>query len=135
MLSFILIYVSLHLDLSCADFLFVFFLPLLFYFHEFSLVPKFLNLVKPFLVILPDVTRPVKYVPTKEKVYWSVCSLLTFLVCCQIPLYGVSKNATSTDPLSWVRAILASNRGTLMELGVSPIITGTYIQASSSDFV
>lgn len=27
------------------------------------------------------------------------------------------------DPLYWMRVILASNRGTLMELGISPIVT------------
>merc|ERR1719222_352608 len=29
----------------------------------------------------------------------------------------------SADPFYWMRVILASNRGTLMELGISPIIT------------
>merc|ERR1719237_1339214 len=29
----------------------------------------------------------------------------------------------SSDPFYWMRVILASNRGTLMELGISPIIT------------
>ena len=29
----------------------------------------------------------------------------------------------SADPLYWMRVIRASNRGTLMELGISPIIT------------
>ena len=33
------------------------------------------------------------------------------------------------DPLYWMRVILASNRGTLMELGITPIITfGMIIQ-------
>ena len=27
------------------------------------------------------------------------------------------------DPFYWLRVILASNRGTLMELGISPIVT------------
>jgi protein transport protein SEC61 subunit alpha len=27
------------------------------------------------------------------------------------------------DPLYWLRVILASNKGTIMELGMSPIIT------------
>ena len=30
---------------------------------------------------------------------------------------------SSTDPFYWLRVILASNRGTLMELGISPIVT------------
>ena len=48
--------------------------------------------------------------------------MLIYLVCCQIPLYGVAKTSTS-DPFYWMRVILASNRGTLMELGISPIVT------------
>lgn len=49
-------------------------------------------------------------------------TLFIFLVCCQIPLYGVA-TSKSSDPFYWMRVILASNRGTLMELGISPIIT------------
>jgi len=48
--------------------------------------------------------------------------LFVFLVCCQVPLYGIAANKSS-DPFYWMRVILASNRGTLMELGISPIIT------------
>ncbi len=49
-------------------------------------------------------------------------TLFIFLVCCQIPLYGIAPSRSS-DPFYWMRVILASNRGTLMELGISPIIT------------
>jgi hypothetical protein len=37
-------------------------------------------------------------------------------------LYGIKPN-DSADPFYWMRVILASNRGTLMELGISPIVT------------
>ena len=40
----------------------------------------------------------------------------------QMPLYGIVSSDTS-DPLYWLRMMLASNRGTLMELGITPIIT------------
>ena len=43
-------------------------------------------------------------------------------MCCQIPLYGIQVTK-SADPFYWMRVILASNRGTLMELGISPIVT------------
>lgn len=49
-------------------------------------------------------------------------TLFLFLVCCQIPLYGI-RTQNSSDPFYWMRVILASNRGTLMELGISPIVT------------
>jgi len=44
------------------------------------------------------------------------------LVCCEIPLYGI-RATESSDPFYWMRVMLASNRGSLMELGISPIIT------------
>merc|ERR1712070_150432 len=58
----------------------------------------------------------------REKVLWTAISLFVFLVCCQIPLYGIM-TSKSGDPFYWMRVILASNRGTLMELGITPIIT------------
>lgn len=70
--------------------------------------------------------QPDRKVPFREKVLWTAITLFIFLVCCQIPLYGVSKGQGG-DPLYWVRVIMASNRGTLMELGISPIVTSGMI--------
>lgn len=53
-------------------------------------------------------------------------TLLIFLVCSQVPLYGIV-SSDSSDPLYWTRVIMASNRGTLMELGITPIITSGMI--------
>jgi protein transport protein SEC61 subunit alpha len=36
-------------------------------------------------------------------------------------------SSDSADPFYWMRVIMASNRGTLMELGISPIITSGMI--------
>ena len=36
-------------------------------------------------------------------------------------------SSESADPFYWIRVILASNRGTLMELGISPIVTSGLI--------
>ena len=83
---------------------------------------RFLHLVRPVMCILPEVASPDRKIPFREKVLWTAITLLIFLVCCQIPLYGVQSTRAS-DPLYWMRVILASNRGTLMELGISPIVT------------
>merc|ERR1712232_1532613 len=83
---------------------------------------RLLNLVKPCMCILPEVSTPDRKTPFREKVLWTAISLFVFLVCCQIPLYGIMTNK-SADPFYWMRVILASNRGTLMELGISPIVT------------
>jgi len=74
------------------------------------------------MAVLPEVQSPDHKTPFKEKAMWTVITLFIFLVCCQIPLYGV-KSSNSADPFYWARVILASNRGTLMELGISPIVT------------
>lgn len=83
---------------------------------------RFLHLIKPVMCILPEVASPDRKIPFREKLLWTIVTLFIFLVCCQIPLYGVAASKTS-DPFYWMRVILASNRGTLMELGISPIIT------------
>jgi len=87
---------------------------------------KFLQLVRPFMGVIPEIQSPERKVQFKEKVLWTAVTLFIFLVCCQIPLFGImaSENA---DPLYWMRVILASNRGTLMELGISPIVTSGLI--------
>ena len=48
------------------------------------------------------------------------------MVMSQVPRYGIV-SSDSSDPLYWMRAILASNRGTLMELGITPIVTSGMI--------
>lgn len=83
---------------------------------------RVLHLVRPFMSILPEVSPPDRKIPFREKVLWTSITLFIFLVCCQIPLYGI-KSSDSSDPFYWMRVILASNRGTLMELGISPIVT------------
>merc|ERR1711998_779897 len=83
---------------------------------------RVLHLVRPFLSVLPEVQSADRKIPFKEKVLWTAITLFIFLVCCQIPLYGI-KGSKSSDPFYWMRVILASNRGTTMELGISPIVT------------
>lgn len=85
-----------------------------------------LQLLKPLMAVVPEVAQPDKKITFKEKMLWTVVSLFIFLVCSQVPLYGIlsSENA---DPMYWMRVIMASNRGTLMELGITPIVTSGMI--------
>lgn len=87
---------------------------------------KFLDFVRPYLAYVPEIQQPDKKVQFKEKVLWTAVTLFIFLVCCQIPLFGIM-SSENADPLYWMRVILASNRGTLMELGISPIVTSGMI--------
>jgi len=87
---------------------------------------KFLELLKPFISVLPEVSKPERKIQFREKVLWTAITLFIFLVCCQIPLFGIM-SSDSADPFYWLRVIMASNRGTLMELGISPIVTSGLI--------
>jgi hypothetical protein len=91
-----------------------------------TLPVRFLNLVRPFLPILPEVSAPERKVPFNQKVLWTAVTLLIFLVCSQVPLYGIM-SSDSSDPIYWLRVIMASNRGTLMELGIGPVVTSGMI--------
>ncbi|THG01338.1 hypothetical protein TEA_009408 [Camellia sinensis var. sinensis] len=83
---------------------------------------RVLHLVRPFLSFLPEVQSADRKIPFREKVIYTVISLFIFLVCSQLPLYGIH-STTGADPFYWMRVILASNRGTVMELGITPIVT------------
>jgi len=87
---------------------------------------RFLSLVKPVMFLLPEVATPTRKIPFKEKILWTAISLFIFLVCSQIPLYGMQV-ARGSDPLYWMRVLMASNRGSLMELGISPIVTSSMV--------
>ncbi|KAJ3280594.1 translocon subunit, partial [Rhizoclosmatium sp. JEL0117] len=87
---------------------------------------RLLHLLKPFLAYIPEIEAPDRKIAFREKVMWTAITLFIFLVCSQIPLYGIMSSDTS-DPLYWMRVIMASNRGTLMELGITPIITSGMI--------
>ena len=82
----------------------------------------FLRALSPFVRIMPEVRAPDREVSFREKAVWTIVVLIIFLVMSHLPLYGVTKE-TGTDYLWAMRVILASTRGTLMELGIGPIVT------------
>ena len=87
---------------------------------------RFIYLIKPIAHLIPTVPSPPHPIKKQEKLIWTGMVLFIFLICSQIPLYGVYKSE-GADPLHWMRVILASNRGSLMELGTSPIFTSSMI--------
>ena len=86
---------------------------------------RFLNLFKPLGRILLEIKVPERKVSFNEKIFWTAMVLIIYLVMSEIPLYGIPKSAT--DNFSALRVIFASNRGTLMELGIGPIVTAGLI--------
>ncbi|MFQ6010664.1 MAG: preprotein translocase subunit SecY, partial [Nitrososphaerales archaeon] len=60
-----------------------------------------------------------------ERLIWTGIALGVFLVMTQIPLFGTGR--VGQDPLAYSRVIFASAQGTLMELGIGPIVTAGLI--------
>lgn len=82
--------------------------------------------LKPALSVLPEIANPKRLPGIKERIMWTAVALFIFLICCQVPVYG-ARPGNSSDPFYWMRVVLASNKGTLMELGISPIVTASLI--------
>jgi len=87
---------------------------------------RFIELFKPLARFFPDIKAPDRKVAFNEKIFWTVIALIIYFVMSQTPLYGVGTGG-QTDPLGALRVIFASNRGTLMELGIGPIVTAGLI--------
>jgi preprotein translocase SecY subunit len=86
---------------------------------------RFLNLFKPIGRILPEIKVPERKVGFNEKIFWTAIVLIVYLVMSEISLYGITSSVQ--EQFGALRVIFASNRGTLMELGIGPIVTAGLI--------
>jgi preprotein translocase SecY subunit len=86
---------------------------------------RFLSLFKPIARIIPEIKVPERRVRFNEKIFWTALVLIVYLVMSEIHLFGIP--ATVEESLSALRVIFASARGTLMELGIGPIVTAGLI--------
>lgn len=77
---------------------------------------RLVQYIRPLLPWVPEIPPPSRKLGFQEKITWTIFALLLYLVASQVPLYGVM-HPGKNDPFYWLRVILASNRGTLMELG------------------
>ncbi len=87
--------------------------------HNESLVRSFVKTVSSYI---PQVEKPKKKIGLSEKFIWCGIALFAYLVMGQIPLYGVT-DSPKFDFLAFARVIFAAQQGTLLELGIGPIVT------------
>ncbi|MHA1168009.1 MAG: preprotein translocase subunit SecY [Candidatus Hodarchaeales archaeon] len=85
---------------------------------------KFLQVMRPFMSITPEVVKPDRAVKFNEKLLWTIGALIIYFVMTVVPLYGVT---TENTPFEWLRTIMAQSKGTLAELGIGPIVTAGLI--------
>ncbi|EQD52579.1 preprotein translocase, SecY subunit, partial [mine drainage metagenome] len=82
--------------------------------------------LKPLTTRMPAVTQPKGHVHFRTKLFWTIAVLLLYFLLTNIFLFGVDQ-ATVIDLFASYRAILAGAQGTLMDLGIGPIVTGSII--------
>lgn len=71
---------------------------------------------------IPQVPKPKKKISLQVRLLWCGAALLIYMIMAQTPLYGAT--TPEFDFLAFARVIFASNQGTLVELGIAPIVTG-----------
>ena len=70
---------------------------------------------------LPQVPKPKKKLTLQKRLLWCGGILLIYMVMGQTPLFGAT--TPEFDFLAFARVIFASQQGTLVELGIGPIVT------------
>ncbi|HHT19006.1 MAG: preprotein translocase subunit SecY [Euryarchaeota archaeon] len=79
----------------------------------------------PIFSFLPQVKSPTYRVPFKEKLKWTGVILILYFVLCQIPLFGLSD--ISVDQFAQLRAVMAGSFGSILTLGIGPIVSASII--------
>lgn len=82
--------------------------------------------LKPITDRLPAVSKPEGHVHFRTKMLWVVVILVFYFIMTNIFLYGLDSEET-IDLFAQYRAILAGAQGSLMHLGIGPIVTASII--------
>jgi protein transport protein SEC61 subunit alpha len=53
---------------------------------------KILHVLEPAINLFPIIEKPMRFINNKEKVLYTAITLFIYLVCCQIPIYGVLRS-------------------------------------------
>jgi len=81
--------------------------------------------LKPLIERWPAVARPEGHVPFRSKLFWTILCLILYYILATVPIYGVS--GTALDMFADYRAIMAGASGSIMHLGIGPIVTASII--------
>jgi len=81
--------------------------------------------MEPLLAAMPAVKGPEGHVHFKNKLAWTAGILILYFVLTNIPLFGIA--STSQDIFFYWRALLAGASGSLVQLGIGPIVTASIV--------
>ncbi len=75
--------------------------------------------------LLPSISDPKVHLNFKKRLKWTAIILLLFIILGQITVFGISK--TSQERFQFIEMILGSKMGSLITLGIGPIVTASII--------
>ena len=78
-----------------------------------------------FVDVYPTITKPERHVRFNEKMWTTTFVLIIYFGMTNVMLFGLSGQAL--DLFSGFRSIMAGASGTIMHLGIGPIVTGSII--------
>jgi len=78
-----------------------------------------------FVNVYPSITKPEGHVRFNQKLWTTTLVLIIYFAMTNVMLYGISDS--TLDIFSSFRAIMAGASGSIMHLGIGPIVTGSII--------
>ncbi len=88
--------------------------------------PSLLYKVKPISDRLPAVKRPEGHVHFRTKMMWVAVILILYFVMSNVYIWGLDQTE-SLDIFAQYRTIMAGASGTILQLGIGPIVTASII--------
>ena len=82
--------------------------------------------LKPFTDRLPAITKPEGHVHFRTKMLWVILIIFLYFVMTNVYIYGLDR-ATTIDLFAQYRAIIAGASGSILQLGIGPIVTGSIV--------
>ncbi len=80
---------------------------------------------EPVLTRMPSVRRPEGHVPFRRKLTWTAGILVLYFFLTNVFLYGLQ--GQGSEVFGQFRSILAGGQGTVMQLGIGPIVTASIV--------
>ena len=81
---------------------------------------------EPVLTRMPAVQRPEGHVPFKRKLAWTAGVLVLYFFLTNVYLFGLG-GGQGSDIFGQFRSILAGGQGTVLQLGIGPIVTASIV--------
>ena len=81
--------------------------------------------MEPLLAAMPAVRSPEGHVHFKNKLMWTLGILILYFALTNIPLFGLA--SSSQDVFMAYRALLAGASGSIVHLGIGPIVTASIV--------